>query len=108
MSHRKTKKGQRKNPRSEQTICRRCGSTDILYGKKRGLCKKCRSHVRKPKGGWHNADGEKVTITILRCNNCEDLKGEKKLFSRKRNGNLALPDTCPKCGGTDVEEMEQW
>ena len=102
MSHRRSKKDQLKALRSEPVVCRKCGSTGILYGKKRGLCKKCRSIVRKPKGGWYDANGEKITICVLQCNKCE------KNFSRKRSENAALPDVCPKCGGSDVEVVEKW
>lgn len=108
MSHRRKKKDQLKALRSEPVVCRHCGSTDIIYGKKRGLCKVCRNTVRKPKGGWFDAEGNKITICVLQCNKCKAKDGSKRLFSRKRSGNAALPDVCPKCGGTDVELVEKW
>jgi hypothetical protein len=66
--------------------------------------------VRKPKGGWYDADG-KITICVLQCNKCKAENGEPRLFSRKRDGNIGvpfLPDVCPKCGGSDVEVVEKW
>lgn len=102
MSHRRKQKDRRKALSHEPTKCRRCGSTEILYGKKRGLCKKCRSNVRKPYGGWVDAEGEHIVLTVLQCNKCD------KLFSKKRSENEGLPDVCPKCGGTDVKEVEKW
>jgi len=103
VSHRRKQKVQRKAALSrEPTQCRRCGSTEILYGKKRGLCKKCRGVVRKPYGGWVDGKGDRVNFTVLQCNKCE------KLFSRKRSDNAALPDVCPKCESTDVKVVETW
>ena len=102
LSHRRSKKDQLKALRSEPVVCRRCGSTEILYGNKRGLCKKCRTIVRKPKGGWYDANGDKITIIIFVCNKCD------KMFSRKRSKDMALPDVCPKCGGTDLKEVDRW
>lgn len=108
MSHRRSQKDQERALHSEPVVCRKCGSTEVLYGKRRGLCKRCRSIVRKPKGGWRDANGDKITIVVLKCNKCLGKDGEPRLFSRKRSGNAALPDVCPKCKGTDVEEVEKW
>lgn len=102
MSHRRKEKDQRKTLNSEPTKCRKCGSGDILYGKKRGLCKKCRGDVRKPYGGWVDNEGRRITFTVLQCNKCE------KLFSRKRDANAALPVACPKCGSTESKVVETW
>ena len=108
MSHRRREQEQLKAIRSKPVICHKCESTEILYGKRRGLCKRCRSTVRKPKGGWYDANGEKIVVCVLQCNKCKATDGSKRLFSRMRSGNAALPDVCPKCGGSDVEVVEKW
>lgn len=108
MSHRRKEKDQRRALRSEPTICPHCGSTDIHFGKKRGLCKRCRNTVRKPRGGWFDQNGDKITIVVLRCNKCIASDGGKRLFSRKRFADPTVPDVCPKCGGDDVEVVDRW
>jgi DNA-directed RNA polymerase subunit RPC12/RpoP len=102
VSHRRKGREPAKAPQNEPVACRHCGSTEILYGKRRGLCKKCRNIVRRPKGGWVDADGNKIVVTVFQCGRCE------RLFSKKRGESQELPVSCPKCGSTDAKVVETW
>lgn len=98
MSHRfKTKLKQLL--KHSQTRCRLCGSPEIMFGKKSGMCKNCRNTMPKPRVGWRNADGEIVKLHLYACKVCERKYGDSDRLTR---------DDCPYCGSKDRVLVDSW
>lgn len=98
MSHRLGKLKVLLNP--GPTRCKVCGSTDIMLGKKHGLCKSCRNIIPRPKGGWRDKDGKHIKTRLMRCPKCGKTHG--------RSNRSELPDACPACGAGDQEVVDRW
>lgn len=98
MSHRREKLKNLLN--LGQTRCRACGSTDIMYGKKHGLCKSCRNMMPRPRTGWRDKDGRHIKTLVYQCPKCGKLHG--------RSNRSDLSEACPECGSPDQEVVDQW
>lgn len=82
-----------------QTRCRTCGSTEIMLGKKHGLCKSCRTTMPRPRSGWRDANGEHIKVLVYQCK-CGKVYG--------RSDRSEAKDECPQCGSVEREVIERW
>jgi hypothetical protein len=79
-------------------VCRACGGAAFIYGEKKCMCKNCRVVMPKPKGGYYDAEGNRMRFTVYQCS-CE------KLFTKAKDKELH----CPKCGALEgFKVVKKW